>query len=304
MPSYIAELSVPSIRGILTGLFEVAYQIGSVVGFWINYGITQNMSTTSSASWRIPMAFQLVPAGLLLIGGFFLHESPIWLMRKEKTEEALKTLESLRKLPSDHQYVQEDIAMIRNRLFEEASIAATYGSGPWAFFHGAMAEFSRKGMRNRVFLIFCAFTLANLSGASAINYYSPTLFGSIGISDVALYTGIYGLVKAIASLIFYILLVDRLGRRRPVILSSIVCSLCLWVVGSYVKIGHPASTIEAGGTLSKSTAAGGQAATAMIMIYSIFWSFGLNGIPWIVTGEIFSGALRNLSGTWAALVQW
>lgn len=34
------------------------------------------------------------------------------------------------------------------------------------------------------------------------------------------------------------------------------------------------------------------------------WSFGLNGIPWIVSAEIFPGALRNLTGTWAALVQW
>lgn len=29
----------------------------------------------------------------------------------------------------------------------------------------------------------------------AINYYSPTLFGSLGVTDVALYTGVYGLVK-------------------------------------------------------------------------------------------------------------
>lgn len=42
----------------------------------------------------------------------------------------------------------------------------------------------------------------------------------------------------------------------------------------------------------------------MIMIYAIFWSFGLNGIPWIVSAETFPGALRNFSGTWAALVQW
>jgi MFS family permease len=38
VPSYIAELSVSSIRGILTGLFEVTYQTGSLIGFWINYG--------------------------------------------------------------------------------------------------------------------------------------------------------------------------------------------------------------------------------------------------------------------------
>jgi hypothetical protein len=85
--------------------------------------------------------------------------------------------------------------MMRNRLEEEEVISTRYGSGRWAFIRGAINELSQKGMRNRVFLVFCAFTLANMSGASAINYYSPTLFKSLGITDVSLYTGIYGLVK-------------------------------------------------------------------------------------------------------------
>lgn len=34
------------------------------------------------------------------------------------------------------------------------------------------------------------------------------------------------------------------------------------------------------------------------------WSFGLNGIPWIVSAEIFPGALRNLTGTYTSLCQW
>lgn len=194
--------------------------------------------------------------------------------------------------------------MIRSRLAEEAAIAGSYGTGPWAFFRGAMHEFSRQGMRNRVILVACSFALQNMSGAAAINYYSPTLFKSLGITDVALYTGIYGLVKAVASIIFYVALIDKWGRRNPTIISSLMCSLCLWIVGTYVKVGHPADIIAAGGTLSPSTAAGGRAATAMIMIYSVFWSFGLNGIPWIVSAEIFPGALRNMSGTWAALCQW
>jgi hypothetical protein len=163
---------------------------------------------------------------------------------------------------------------------------------------------------------------------TAINYYSPTLFASLGIQDVSLYTGIYGLVKAVASIIFYVFLIDIWGRRHPTILSSIACSLCLWFIGAYVKIGHPADIIKAGQELSPSTAAGGKAATGMIMIYSVLyvgltfllnalalfrlltgtylfsWSFGLNGIPWIVAAEIFPGALRNFSGTWAALCQW
>jgi MFS family permease len=70
VPSYIAELSIVSIRGFLTGFFEVAYQIGSLVGFWINYGINENMDNSSAASWRVPMAVQIIPAGVLFIGGF------------------------------------------------------------------------------------------------------------------------------------------------------------------------------------------------------------------------------------------
>ncbi|KAJ5621645.1 hypothetical protein N7528_006428 [Penicillium herquei] len=304
VPSYIAELSIPSIRGILTGFFECAYQIGSVIGFWINYGITMHMSTNSSISWRIPMAVQLVPAGLLFIGGFFIHESPLWLMRKDRNSEAYKVLEYIRNLPVEDPYIQQDIYLIQNRLNEEASVASKYGTGSWAFFRGALDEFSRKGMRSRVFLVFCAFTLQNFSGAAAINYYSPTLFESIGIENTTLYTGIYGLVKAVASLIFYLAFVDKIGRRRPVIVSSFACACCLWYVGAYVKIGNPAAILDAGDSLSSSNFRGGQAATGMVMIYAIFWSFGLNGVPWIVSAEIFPGALRNFTGTWAARVQW
>lgn len=103
VPSYIAELSISSIRGILTGLFELAYQVGAVIGFWINYGINENMDTTSAASWRLPMGFQLVPSCLLFVAALFIHESPLWLMRKGKTEKAAHNLQMLRQLPADHQ---------------------------------------------------------------------------------------------------------------------------------------------------------------------------------------------------------
>lgn len=102
VPSYIAELSIVSIRGILTGLFEICYQAGTVIGFWINYGISQHIDDSSPITYRLPFAFQLIPAGLLFAGGFMLHESPLWLMRKGRNEEAYKALEELRKLPRHH----------------------------------------------------------------------------------------------------------------------------------------------------------------------------------------------------------
>lgn len=56
--------------------------------------------------------------------------------------------------------------MIRSRLADEALIAAKYGSGSWAFFRGSLTELSRKGMWNRVVLVFCSFALQNMSGAA------------------------------------------------------------------------------------------------------------------------------------------
>ena len=36
IPSYISEVSPIAIRGQLTGYFEVAYQVGGLVGFWVS----------------------------------------------------------------------------------------------------------------------------------------------------------------------------------------------------------------------------------------------------------------------------
>lgn len=49
------------------------------------------------------MAVQLIPAGLLLGGGLFLHESPLWLMRNDKEEQVFKNLQYLRQLAPEHQ---------------------------------------------------------------------------------------------------------------------------------------------------------------------------------------------------------
>lgn len=49
------------------------------------------------------MAIQLIPAAILLAGGFFLHESPLWLMRKGREAEAKVALVQLRHLPVEHE---------------------------------------------------------------------------------------------------------------------------------------------------------------------------------------------------------
>lgn len=299
-PIYIAEISPPAIRGRLTGFFESSYQIGAVIGFWINYGIVHNIEATSSTAWRIPMAVQLIPAGLLAIGIPFLRESPTWLLKQNREDQAYNVLSYFRALPVDHPYVAQDVAHIQNQIDGERAV--TGGARPTfgAFVKGALRESCMKGMRNRFFLVFIMFMWQGWSGAAAINYYSPTIFTSIGLTDVTLWTGIYGIIKAAGSIIFFTFFIDTFGRKMPWIVSSLICAACQYYLAGYIAVGKPV----AGETQGAGVIAGGKAATAAIMIFGAAWSFGANGLPWIISAEIFPGSLRSISGPWAGMSVW
>ena len=165
IPTFIAETAPPAIRGQLTGFFEISYQMGALVGFWvggndtvqfpvltpaqINYGITQHINVNSVASFRIPLAVQLIPGGGLAIGSLFLRESPLLLLRKGRDEQAYRNLEFLRMLPRDHVYIQEEVALVRARMEDE--LAMSQGkTGVVGYLRGASKELRVKHMRHRL----------------------------------------------------------------------------------------------------------------------------------------------------------
>jgi hypothetical protein len=85
------------------------------------------------------------------------------------------------------------------------------------------------------------------SGINAINYYSPTVFKSIGIQGTnssLLTTGIFGVVKTSLTFVWLLVLIDRLGRRNLLLIGAIGGSLCMWFIGAYIKITDPASNTD------------------------------------------------------------
>lgn len=165
-PIYIAEISPPAIRGRLTGFFESFYQTGTIIGFWINYGIVHNMDRSKSMAWRIPMAVQLIPAGLLAIMIPLLKESPTWLLKRGREDEARQIYSYFRNLPENHEYIQQEIQFVKNDIVQER--AALVGGEKHASFgalvKAAAKEGSMKGMRNRFALVFIMFVFQAWSG--------------------------------------------------------------------------------------------------------------------------------------------
>lgn len=163
IPTFISEFAPPAIRGQLTGFFEIAYQAGSLVGFWINYGISSHMDVNSNTSWRVAMAVQLIPGGMLAIGSVVLKESPGWLLRKGRHEQALQVLSYIRKLPENHSYILEEVALFQMIIDEERRIAGDK-PGLWNYFRGAVLQLQVPDVRHRLICLWWMFILMNFSG--------------------------------------------------------------------------------------------------------------------------------------------
>jgi len=116
------------------------------------------------------MGVQLIPAGLLTMGIPFLRESPVWLLKRGRDEQAFQVYSYYRNLPIDHLYITQDVAFIKGQIEHERAVSSAGQSSFGAYLKGASRESLMKGMRNRFALVFLMFMWQAWSGAAAINY--------------------------------------------------------------------------------------------------------------------------------------
>ncbi|KAK7031699.1 general substrate transporter [Favolaschia claudopus] len=293
-PIYVAEIAPPAIRGRLIGLYELCWQTGGVIGFWINYGVTQHIPP-SHKQWFIAFAVQFIPGGMLFFGSFFLIESPRWLVSRDRNAAALKNLAKLRNLPEDAPYVVEEYSEIEAAIAHERSLA---GAG---FFGPVKTVFASKTLRYRILLGSSLFVWQNGTGINAINYYSPTIFRSIGITGSntgLLTTGVYGIIKLVGALVWLLYLVDTFGRRGVLLLGSIGGAVSMYYIGAYIAIAKPAEHP------TTKVSSGSQSAIAFFYLWTVFYSPTWNGTPWVVGAEMFPQHVRTFTQACQAASNW
>lgn len=156
-PVFVSENAPAATRGRIAGLFQEFLVIGSTFAYWLDYGVAKDLPSDTQ-QWRIPVAVQLIPGALMLIGLFFLKESPRWLVKAGRPEEGLRSLAYIRNRPASDPEVEAEFAGIKASIEEE--MAATEGV-TWR-------ECLTPQNRYRFLLAFLIMTCQQFSGTNSI----------------------------------------------------------------------------------------------------------------------------------------
>ncbi|EJD35354.1 sugar transporter [Auricularia subglabra TFB-10046 SS5] len=290
-PTFVSECAPKDVRGRITGFFQIMVAIGVMLSYFTNYGVSAHIKEGPKV-WRIAFGLQLVPAGIMCVGLLVCKESPRWLASKGRMQEALTNLAYLRKLPTDHESVRSELAEIEASIEEEREARTGLG---WK------EAFLGKGNWPRFLIAFVIFVLQQFSGQNTVNYYAPQIFEAIGYTGTTpslLASGVYGIVKVVATAIFIFFGVESLGRVWSLRISGFGMGALFFMIGAILKTHPPA--VSADGAIPPAS----RAMAGLLYIYVCFYSMGWGPVPWVYVSDIFSTRTRAYGMGWASATQW
>jgi len=214
-PMYIAEISPARIRGRMVSVNQFAIVTGFLVVYFVNYFIALqgDQMWNQESGWRWMFGSEALPALLLLVLLFFVPESPRWLTKQDRSDEALEILTRV----NGAVYAKTELLEIKDALAHES---------------GSLKQLFQPGMKIVLVIGIVLAVLQQVTGINVFLYFGTEIFKKMGSDTNAalLQTVIVGTVN-LAFTIIAIWLVDRLGRKPLMIIGSAGMGLSLLGMG-------------------------------------------------------------------------
>ncbi|KAH9838332.1 general substrate transporter [Rhodofomes roseus] len=286
VPLYNTEIAPPKIRGFIVGLAQQMIGIGFIVANWVGYGCQY---LDGYGSWRLALGLQLIPAFMLLVGIQFLPYSPRWLLEQLRDDEARAVVYKLHGVDTAEKKESADAEFIDMQLTirAETTTRSRRLSDLW----------ETPAMLKRTLVAVGVQVFGQFSGINVINYFGPSMYQSLGLSpgQSLLIQGIYGAVGPITNFIFITCILDRVGRKKPLMFGAAgfvaTYSVLTAIVASFppgTSDNHPAQ----------------RAGIAVIFLTSILFSLSFGPISWVLTSEVFPTKTRSIGTSVAVCANW
>lgn len=234
-------------------------------------------------------------AGIIFLLSFLNRESPRYLVKRGKVDQAQANLSKIRGLGQDSEYVRKELAEIEEQLAEEEQ--ATLDQG-W---RGYLKEmFLMPNNFYRLYLGLGSQLLGQWSGAQSITIYAPDFFallGTEGDNEKLFATAIFGVVKFVAAIICALFLIDIIGRKRSLSIGIILQMMSMMYIAIFLSIVPPTDPDAPKQQFTQGHKRASTGAIVMIYFSGFGWAMGWNSIQYLLNSEIYPLRIRAISSS-------
>ena len=264
-PLYIAEVSPAAIRGRLVGMNQLAIVLGILVSYLVGWAL----AGLGDESWRWMFAAAALPSLLFFGALFFVPESPRWLVKEGRLDEAAHILARLGEPPSQLREIARAVA-------EES---------------GSLRQLLAKGLRRPLAIGVTLAILQQVTGINTVLYYGSIIFteqAGAASTSAALWANVLVGAMNLVFTVVALFTIDRLGRKVLLISAAAGMGLSLTALGFVFRAGSvtPSSVL------------------ALILCYVACFSFGMGPGVWVVISELFPTRIRGRAMSLATVALW
>ncbi|KAJ8949160.1 hypothetical protein NQ318_012908 [Aromia moschata] len=270
LPVYLAETIQPEVRGTL-GLLPTAFgNIGILVCFLFG----------TVYQWKILALIGAIISLPFLVLIWFIPETPRHLVAKGKDEKSRESLQWLRGPSTD---VDKEFLELQKSQKESDEQNES-----------VMVLFSLNNLKLLSIVLGLMF-FQQFSGINAVIFYTTKIFKESGSTlDESICTTIVGVVNFVSTFIAAVL-IDKLGRKVLLYVSSVSMIISLGVLGAYFYLKNLAiMDVTPFGWLP----------LISFVIYVLGFSLGFGPIPWLMMGEILPAKIRGPAASVSTAFNW
>lgn len=274
-PLYTSEIASNEIRGMLGTYFQLLVTVGI---FFVNV-----LGSFLSLSW-ITLVLLCVPFVFGIVF-FFQPETPVYLIKAGKINEARESLTYFRGGNNTNYNVEEELQDL---------ITANSGPEPSA---QEMVEVLKTKAGWKSVTISCSLMLfQQFSGINAVIFYAAGIFDSADVGIKSIYCVIIVMAIQVIATFIGSLIIEKLGRKILLLSSAAMMAVCALALGIYFSLQESWSEEDI-----KSIAF---LPIVALSVFVIMFSIGFGPIPWMIVGEITPPEIKSVVISAACTFNW
>ncbi|WP_067936072.1 sugar porter family MFS transporter [Alicyclobacillus kakegawensis] len=271
--TYISEVSPPYIRGRLSSIYQLATVIGIAATFFVNAAVAGSGTHAwdVTTGWRWMLSLGAIPAIVFFLVLFVVPESPRWLQKSGREQEAFQVLEKI----NGREIAEYELGEIKRSLSQERNTS--------------FSQLFKPGLRAALMIGIMLAIFQQFVGINAIMYYAPTIFQSAGMGQNAQFTQtvVVGIINFLFTLLA-IWLIDKIGRKALLLIGAGCMTLFLLLIGGtfYFHVTH------------------GPLILIFILGYVASFAISMGPVVWVMIPEIFPNHSRARAASLATVFLW